>query len=225
MNCLHFEEIDSTNKYLKENYKSLENFTFVSASFQSGGKGREERKWYSPKNENLLFSYLIKDEKLLEKYKALSIGTATLIAIFLELKGIKNVSVKWPNDVYVGDRKICGILLEGNVEEFIAIGVGLNVNQTKFDNEYRIEPTSLKLENKNEYDLATLEVELFEFIFKHINQTNFSTRTLGFLKTHNYLLNKKVKVGNVTGVVNGLNNQFELLVDDVPFNSFEVKIL
>ena len=85
MKQIHFEVINSTNTYLKENYTSLENFTFVSASFQNEGKGRLDRKWFSKKSENLLFSFLIKDRELLKKYKALSIGTATLVARFLEI--------------------------------------------------------------------------------------------------------------------------------------------
>lgn len=225
MYCLHFDEIDSTNKYLKENFDSLENFTFVSSDYQSGGKGRENRVWLSNKSENLLFSFLIKDESLLKKFNVLSIGTATLVARFLELKGLKNVSVKWPNDVYVNDKKICGILLEGNVNKFLVIGVGLNVNQTKFDGDYRVDPTSMKIELKEDISLEALEVELFEFIFKHINQKLFTNKTYDFLNSHNYLLSKKVKAGNITGIVNGITKEFELLIGDVPINSLEISIL
>ena len=225
MNCIHFDEIDSTNKYLKDNFETLENFTFVSTDYQSSGKGRENRVWLSKKFENLLFSILIKDKLLLKKFNVLSIGTATLIARFLELKGLKNVSVKWPNDVYVNDKKICGILLEGNVDKFLAIGVGLNVNQTLFDGDYRVNPTSMKTELKEDVNLESLEVELFEFIFKHINQKLFTKKTYDFLNSHNYLLNKKVKAGNITGIVNGITKEFELLIGDVPINSLEILIL
>lgn len=225
MNCAHFDEIDSTNKYLRDNFKSLENFTFVSADYQSGGKGREDRVWHSNKHENLLFSFLIKNESLLKMFNVLSIGTATLIARFLELKGLKNVSVKWPNDVYVNDKKICGILLEGNVKQFLVIGVGLNVNQTKFDGDYRVNPTSMKIELKNDINLEALEVELFEFIFKHINQKLFNKKTFEFLSTHNYLLNKKVKAGNAIGKVSGITKDFELLIGDTAINSLEIKII
>lgn len=225
MNCLHFGEIDSTNKYLKDNFETLENFTFISADYQSGGKGRENRVWFSNKSENLLFSFLIKDESLLKKFNVLSIGTATLVARFLELKGLKNVSVKWPNDVYVNDKKICGILLEGNIKNFLAIGVGLNVNQTWFDADYRTKPTSMKIELKENINLEVLEVELFEFIFKHINQKFFNKKTFEFLNTHNYLLNKKVKAVNTIGKVSGITKDFELLIGDTAINSLEIKII
>ena len=55
MKTIHFETIDSTNTYLKENYEKLDNFTFVSADFQSAGRGRNNRNWKSEKGENLLF--------------------------------------------------------------------------------------------------------------------------------------------------------------------------
>lgn len=225
MNCIHFDEIDSTNKYLKDNFETLENFTFVSSDYQSGGKGREDRTWHSNKHENLLFSFLIKNKSLLKKFNVLSIGTATLVARFLELKGLKNVSVKWPNDVYVNDKKICGILLEGNVDKFLAIGVGLNVNQTLFDGDYRVNPTSMKIELKENINLEALEVELFEFIFKHINQKLFVKKTYEFLNSHNYLTNKKVQAGNITGIVNGITKEFELLIGDTAINSLEIKII
>lgn len=222
MNCIHFESIDSTNKYLKNNYKTLENFTFVSTGFQSEGRGREDRTWFSHENENLLFSFLIKEKDLLAKFKVLSIGTATLVARFLELKGIKNVSIKWPNDVYVKDKKICGILLEGNINEFLVVGVGLNVNQTDFDEKYRVEPTSMKIELKKTFSLNELEVELFEFIYKHLNQPRFKANTLKFYRNHDYLFNKKVTIKNVTGIVDGITDDFDLIVDGKSIDSGEV---
>lgn len=225
MNVIHFKKINSTNAYVKENYKTLENFTFVSSEEQTSGKGRLDRKWISPKGENLLFSILIKDKKIIEKFNSLSIGTATLVARFLELLGIKNVSVKWPNDVYVNDNKICGILLEGNVEEYIVIGVGLNVNQINFDGEYRISPTSIRKEVGKEMNLALLEVDLFEFIFKHMNQSSFEKKTLDFIENHNYLLGKEVEINGVKGTVKGINKNFSLLINETEVNSGEINLI
>lgn len=222
MNVIHFESIDSTNKYLKENYQKLDNLTFVSASFQTNGKGRENRTWISSNGENLLFSFLIKDKCLLKEYKALSIGTATLVARFLELMGLNNVMVKWPNDVYVNDRKICGILLEGNVNEYLVIGVGLNVNQTSFVGEYKVEPTSIKNELNKTFCLNELEVELFEFIYKHINQKLFKSNSLRFYKKHNYLYGKNVCVNSISGKVNGISDDFDLIIDKKYIDTGEV---
>ena len=116
---LHFDEIDSTNNYLKNSYKLLNNFTFVSADYQSKGKGRNDRVWSSNPKENLMFSFLIKDQNLIKKFSALSIISACLISELLESYQIKDVSIKWPNDVFIKDKKICGILLEGQILEYL----------------------------------------------------------------------------------------------------------
>ena len=134
MKELFFETIDSTNTYLKQNYENLDNFTFVRADLQTSGRGRSSRKWLSKKGDNLLFSLLIKDKELINKYKALSINSAYLVLKILEEYGLKNLSLKWPNDIYVNGNKICGILLESVSKqeiECLIIGIGLNVNQKK----------------------------------------------------------------------------------------------
>ena len=136
---IDFDVIDSTNLYLKQNYQNEDNFTFVSALFQNKGKGRNVRKWQSTSGDNLLFSLLIKDKNILKNYQCLSMLTATAIFKVLKSLSIENVSIKWPNDVYVNDKKICGILLEGisydNELKAIVIGVGLNVNENSFNND------------------------------------------------------------------------------------------
>ena len=112
---LHFNEIDSTNTYLKNNYLSLDNFTFVSSDYQSNGKGRNDRKWLSDSGENLMFSFLIKDSSLINIAPSLSMMAACEVAKLLEELDIKKVSIKWPNDVLVSDKKICGILLDAKI--------------------------------------------------------------------------------------------------------------
>ena len=81
---IHFDEIDSTNSYLKNSYKLLDNFTFASTDYQSHGKGRGDRVWQSNSGENLMFSFLIKDQSLMKKSAILSIMTAVEIAKELE---------------------------------------------------------------------------------------------------------------------------------------------
>ena len=204
---IHFDEIDSTNSYLKNSYKLLDNFTFVTASYQSSGKGRNDRVWTSNKGENLMFSLLIKDKPLLKKYSALSIVSAVEIAMLLESYGVKNVFIKWPNDVYVNDKKICGILLEGQILEYLVIGVGLNVNQKQFPNDLRRPATSLFLECDKEFDLSKIEKALFNSIVSDLMNLN-EDYFLNYFRNHNYLLNKQVRVlvneepfiGEVVGV-------------------------
>ncbi len=108
---IHFQTIDSTNSYLKRNYRELDDLCFVSAEQQSTGRGRQQRSWDSESGQNLLFSVLIKDKELIGHYEELSIVSAYAILKVLQRYSIDELGIKWPNDVYAGHKKICGILL------------------------------------------------------------------------------------------------------------------
>ena len=194
MNIIHFENIDSTNLYLKKNYTRLDNFTFVSADYQSSGKGRYERKWQSEKGKNLLFSLLIKDKEIINNFNFLSLAVAVSISEYLEntLK-IKNVGIKWPNDVFVNNKKICGILLEGQIPDYVVVGIGLNVNQNVFKGDYSNPPTSISLETGYEIDNNQLKTDLFKLLIQSISDIPHKNSDLyNYFINHNYLLNKDV---------------------------------
>ena len=143
---IYFKTIDSTNAYLKRNYDRLDDFCFVSADEQSSGRGRQKRIWYSESGKNLLFSVLIKDKDLIDHFENLSIVSAYAILKVLEGYGIRDLGIKWPNDVYIGNRKVCGI----------------NVNQTVFPEAYLTEPVSMKGLLKKDISIQKLKKELFE---------------------------------------------------------------
>ena len=229
---LHFKEIDSTNSYLKNSYKLLDNFAFASADYQSHGKGREDRVWQSNSGENLMFSFLIKNEELLKKSTILSILTAVEVAKEIEKYGIDNISIKWPNDVLIKDEKVCGILLEGQVPEYLVIGVGLNVNQKEFPSGLRRPATSLSLSLKEDIDIKDLRNRLFSNIVNSFS--NLKTEDyLIYFRNHNYLLNKKVRVSInnqvFIGEVVGIDDSFclQVLARDVllHIDSGEIEIL
>ena len=229
---LHFDEIDSTNNYLKNSYQLLDNFTFVSTDYQSKGKGRNDRVWESSKGLNLMFSILIKDPKLLEVSTILSLMTAVEIAKLLERNGINNVSIKWPNDVLIGDKKVCGILLEGQLPNYLVIGVGLNVNQKEFPNNLRRPATSISNELDKDIDLEDLKELLFPNIINNFNKLD-RDEYLSYFSKHNYLLNKRVKVninqqlfiGEVVGI--DANFNIQILCNDILLHvdSGELEIL
>ena len=170
MQKLHFIELDSTNDYLKNNYESLNNLTFVSADYQIKGRGRNERKWFSSKGENLLFSILIKENITLKEPGLYSIYCIVEIAKYLEKIGLKNVLIKWPNDIYVNDKKILGVLSEGKYLGsnllYVIVGIGLNVNQ-QYLNEQLIRPfTSIYNELNHPIDIERLKDEIFPLLEK-----------------------------------------------------------
>lgn len=192
MKTIHFETIDSTNTYLKENYEKLDNFTFVSADFQSAGRGRNNRNWKSEKGENLLFSLLIKDKTLIDKFSSLSVISAFSIIKALNLEYL---SIKWPNDIYYKDSKLCGILLEAvtrNEIECLIIGIGLNVNQREFVGEYKRTPTSLYQITNQTQDMRILKDKIFNQLYNDFMKVKEGYDFYNDIKEYDYLKDREV---------------------------------
>ena len=229
---IHFKEIDSTNTYLKNTYRLLDNFTFASADYQSHGKGRNDRVWSSEPGENLMFSFLIKNEELMKQSGLISILMGVEVAKEIEKYDISNVSIKWPNDVLVNDKKVCGILSEGQIPNYLVVGAGLNVNQKAFRDDLRRPATSLSLELKKDLNIDELKDRLFSNIINHFSNIKLD-EYLEYFRNHNYLLNKRVRalinnqvfIGEVVGVDDSfclqvLSNDMLLHID-----SGEIEIL
>ncbi|HUX93190.1 MAG TPA: biotin--[acetyl-CoA-carboxylase] ligase [Ignavibacteriaceae bacterium] len=165
-NFIYSEEVESTNSFLlnKSNKFNSEG-TILLAEKQSKGRGRKERVWYSAKGQNLTFSILLTSKKYFgKKFNLLNFATSLSVAFALENLFQLKTELKWPNDVLVNGKKICGILLEstsqGNKIERVVIGIGLNVNQALFQGNFNLEPTSVKLELGESVDREKLLAEL-----------------------------------------------------------------
>ena len=142
---IHIDETDSTNQWIKVHKrdgsfvqaKRASSSAFcVLSDYQTAGRGCGTNTWESERGKNLLFSMLIHPTDIPASSQFLvSMVLANSIAMVVS-KYVKNVSIKWPNDIYVGDKKICGILIEnhlqGGVIKDSILGVGLNVNQLRF---------------------------------------------------------------------------------------------
>ena len=216
MKTIHFETIDSTNTYLKENYEKLDNFTFVSADFQSAGRGRNNRNWKSEKGENLLFSLLIKDKTLIDKFSSLSVISAFSIIKALNLE---HLSIKWPNDIYYKDSKLCGILLEAvtrNEIECLIIGIGLNVNQREFVGEYKRTPTSLYQITNQTQDMRILKDKVFNQLYNDFMKVKEGYDFYNDIKEYDYLKDREVyaETNNVVNQIKvlGIDSDYSLKV-------------
>lgn len=190
MKHIHLSNIDSTNAYLKRNYKELDNYTFVSSDSQDKGRGRNNREWKSENGKNLLFSLLILDQELINQFKELSILTAYSIIKVLEKMNIKGLSIKWPNDIYVNDKKICGILLEAvttDKTDCLIIGVGLNVNQKEFVGDYLTPPTSLINILVNSIDTNVLQNAIFNELVENFEFLKAGHSYIEEIKAYDYL--------------------------------------
>lgn len=163
-----FDTVDSTNTRLMADRQFCNDGTVYAALYQTAGRGQKGNRWESRPGENLTFSILFRPEALpaTEQF-LLSQIVALGIVDYLEEKGVA-ASVKWPNDIYAGDRKICGTLIEpvladGRVSAAVA-GIGLNINQLEFDPALP-NPTSLRLGTGREYDIRAELPLLLEHIF------------------------------------------------------------
>ncbi len=159
--------INSTNTYLKEltNNELVAEGTIVCAENQTAGRGQRGNTWLSAKNENLLLSFVVYPKFLAaDRQFLLSEMTALAVADLLK-QYLKNVTIKWPNDLYVNDLKIAGILIEHSISgaaiDKTIVGIGLNVNQQKFDNSIP-NPSSMYLETGKKYELELLLSKLCE---------------------------------------------------------------
>ncbi|MFA4923769.1 MAG: biotin--[acetyl-CoA-carboxylase] ligase [Ignavibacteriaceae bacterium] len=165
-NFLYFTEIDSTNAVLMDKAGKHPDGTVVFAEKQLAGKGRFNNVWESDMGQNLTFSILLNIGKhLRNKLNILNLGTAQVLGATIENLFQLQVEVKWPNDLLIKRKKVAGILIEsvslGSTIQKAVVGIGLNVNQTQFNDEYNYPATSLKLElNQN----AERERILAEFL-------------------------------------------------------------
>ncbi|MFE3870399.1 biotin--[acetyl-CoA-carboxylase] ligase [Flavobacterium sp. ZS1P70] len=141
MKLIKLDAIDSTNEFLKglSNKHELENFTVVTAESQTKGKGQMGAVWASETGKNLILSVLIKDF-LLDICQIYNLNIIVSLAVIeaLECCKIPDLSIKWPNDIMSYNKKIGGILIENSIKSDASIvsivGLGLNVNQTNFEN-------------------------------------------------------------------------------------------
>ena len=131
---MHIDETDSTNRWLKDHGEGT---MVVATDYQTAGKGCGSNAWESERGKNLTFSMLIHPDGIAarEQFRITEVVSVALCRT-LQPYIYNKVKIKWPNDIYVGDRKICGILIEnrlqGNVIVDCIIGIGLNVNQRVF---------------------------------------------------------------------------------------------
>lgn len=195
----HFDELDSTNTYVKNNYERLANHSVVTASVQTAGRGRMDRKFISDEG-GLYFSLLLKDTHL---QFLPNLTQLMALAVCKTLQGLgANAFIKWPNDVYADGKKICGMLSEAVATtqgpQALIIGVGVNVLQ---DNLSVGQPAvSLKMLGIASTPRAVLETILSHFFkqYEDVRKNGFEVIRADYLQRFPYI-GKAVQIKN--GVV------------------------
>ena len=231
---VYYDETDSTNNQAKAyGEKGEAHGTLFVADMQAAGKGRRGRVWVSPAGSSIYMTILLHPDVLPTKAPQLTLVMAMAVA-----EGIRKVTgletkIKWPNDVIVNGRKVCGILTEMSTEidyiNYVVIGDGINVNQETFPEEIRDTATSLKIETGSSVRRSVLIATIME-CFEQFYEVFMTTEDLsGLQERYNAML---VNLGREVRVLEpgneyeahalGINRTGELIVRTVDGQEKEI---
>lgn len=220
-----FKEIGSTNTYAKKlGQEGARHGSLVVAETQTDGRGRRGRTWTSPVASSISMSVLLRPQLSPWKVSMLTIVMALAVRKALDELVEGEISIKWPNDILVNDRKVCGILTEMSAEpdmvHYVVIGVGINVNMDSLLKEQAPYATSLKAETGKVFNRAKIVARIL-YHFEIYYAMFLETGDLSTMKEeyHSGLvnLNRKVSVtekGKETvGIARGITEEGKLIVE------------
>lgn len=207
------KEVDSTNLYASKLPESTPEGSVVVAEYQSKGRGQGSNKWESMPGENLMCSIILKPTFLkanMQFYlsKAIALAVADFISLYTD-----SVSIKWPNDIYVKNKKIAGILIEHSIEsDYIkqtTAGIGININQQQFSKGIP-NPISLNMATGERYEideLLDILISLIENRYLMLKEMDYTTLDENYLTSlfkykvkSEYSANGMIFNGTITGV-------------------------
>lgn len=205
---IEYDVVDTTMNVVK-NFKAN---TIIIAQKQTSGKGKGNRVWNSENNNNLYFSLIIEANNNKLDYSQVSFITSVAMRYAISEFDNKNNSIisKWPNDILINNKKAVGILLEFDNNKLI-IGPGVNINF--FPDNVNFNATSLKNEGiiVDKYTLLKRFLANFDYLFKEWEQNGFSSIRTKWLKS-SYKLHQTIKVGDIEGVFEDIDNDGTLIV-------------
>lgn len=223
LNRRYFAELDSTNRYALDVLSKTNppEGTCVITDYQSGGRGQIGRYWHSASGKNLLTSYIFYPHFLQvnEQFFLNIISSLAVHAVVSQF--CKNVKIKWPNDIYVSDQKIAGILVQNILRSTMikssVIGIGLNVNESNFP-PHLPNPTSLTLFTKNSYDVKSISDALsqkLEYFYLLLKQCRFETlndQYIAAMYRFEEVAQFRDAQGVFTGKIIGIDSQGKLII-------------
>jgi BirA family biotin operon repressor/biotin-[acetyl-CoA-carboxylase] ligase len=232
---VYVTECLSTNDFLIQLLlkNKIKEGSMVRADFQTKGKGQRNNSWESKRGKNLLFSFVLFPEIKLSDQFLLHIITSLSIYNVLKKIGLSNIKIKWPNDIYINKKKICGILIESQIFKKkikrSVIGVGININQNHFGD---INATSVFKEVNKKMDRSEI-LSLFKSSFKKeyfkINtakKISYKEKLYGYNELLNYKSLNKRFLGKIVDVKD--DGKISLMVNDkikdFEFGSIELLI-
>lgn len=221
---IYKESTDSTNTRVKElAAEGALHGTVVAAGAQTDGKGRRGRSWVSPPGVNVYLSVLFRPEFPPARAPMLTMVAAYAMAQAIQEAAELPVQIKWPNDLVIYGKKICGILTEMSVTEgriqYVVTGIGMNTNMTEFPQEIEDMATSLRLISGREIDRARLMGTMLNYLEKAYDRYEQEQNLEWLQDTYNALLvnyGKEVRVldpgGEYSGAAEGIDGEGRLLV-------------
>lgn len=224
-NIKYYKSLQSTNLTAKENASSLNDGSVIISEIQEGGVGRFKRAWTSPAG-GIWFSIILKPN--IEPYLASKITIICAAALIKTLNSMNiNAFIKWPNDIYVNGKKLCGILTEMKCDmdhiNYLVVGIGINanLNNDDFSDEVKDTATSIRIIqntpiNRNKF-LANF-FNNFEPLYKSYINTLDLSEVYSISKKYSMLINKKAYHVTVRGkepvTCVGVNEDLELIIKD-----------
>lgn len=220
---IYKDETDSTNLEAGRLADEVSHGTVIVAEKQTAGRGRRGRSWLSESGENLYFSLLLKPDFAPELASMLTLVMAQAVAEGIDAVCGCKCEIKWPNDIVLHGKKVCGILTEMQLDagriKHVIVGVGVNVNQMEFAGEGLIYAGSLRGELGVEVDKSNVLTAILEHFRGYYEvfckegslkmlQKAYETRLANYGKKVNVLDPK----GAYQGVALGINDKGELLV-------------
>ncbi|MBV7276521.1 biotin--[acetyl-CoA-carboxylase] ligase [Clostridium sp. PL3] len=223
-NIMYFQTIDSTNNKAKELANASDNGTVIISEEQTSGRGRLGRAWKAPKFKGIWMSIILKpDIDPPNIPKITQVGAAAVIKTLNDFN--INAYVKWPNDIILNNKKVCGILTEMSGElnriNYVVMGIGINVSIKKeeFPESLRDTATSLICETGNELkrkDLVTKLLNNFEILYNEFAYKNDITNSIKICRENSILIGKEIRVVKINNELFGkaidLNEAGELVV-------------
>lgn len=218
------KETDSTNIQAKSGgEKGDPHGTLFVTESQNAGRGRRGRSWESPAGESIYMSLLLRPELPPVKAPMLTLVMALAVARAIREETGAEALIKWPNDIVVDGKKLCGILTEMSTEmtyiNYVVIGVGINVNQNQFSEELKERATSLKLEEGRAFRRSAIIASVLEWFETYYEKFRKDGNLAGLQNAYNELLvnrGRQVQIlepeNHYEAYASGINDAGELVV-------------
>lgn len=218
-NVIHLDTVDSTNDYAKIHGENFAEGTLVTCGEQTKGRGRQGRRWES--ETGLCMSVLLRPQIEMQHISKITQVCAAAVSAALSELGVE-ARIKWPNDIFINGKKVCGILTEMKIAEdgspLVVAGMGINVTNESFTDVIKDTASSVLLETGMNVDKGIIAAKIlnnFEILYNELQKGNFEA-SLKICRERSYIIGKEINLiegGKITAATAiGISPDGELVV-------------